>query len=81
VDVLRGNPVPLTLTLSHGEKGQAATASKIRQVGRPDTALSLAEQQRSILPLPKGEDRGEGKSDARAAHHTGIALMVRKRTF
>ena len=79
VAVLSGNPIPLTLTLSHEERGQAAADSTIQEVRRPDTALSFAEQ-RSILPLLKGEGRGEGKREARGANHTGIALMVRKRT-
>jgi hypothetical protein len=76
--VFSGNPIPLTLT--HGERGQAAADSNIREVRRPDTALSFAERQCSILPLPKGEDRGEGKREARGANHTGSALVVRSST-
>src|SRR5438128_30598 len=49
--------------------GQAAADSTIQEVRRPDTALSFAEQ-RSILPLLKGEGRGEGKREARGANHT-----------
>ena len=74
VAVLSGNPIPLTLTLprgSHGERGQAAADSNIRGVRRPDTALSFADRQRSILPLPKGEYVfsvvGTSRCDVRAA--------------
>src|SRR6266568_1639392 len=64
VALLSGNPIPLTLTLSHGEREQSAAGSIILQVRRPDTALSFAERQRSILPLPKGGGRSEGKREA-----------------
>src|SRR6266516_1617336 len=71
VAVLSGDRIPLTLTLSHGERGQAAADSNIREVRRPDTALSFADRQRSILPLPKGEYVfsvvGTSRCDVRAA--------------
>jgi len=74
--VLSGNPIPLTLTLSHEERGQAAADSTIREVRRPDTALSFAEQQRRILPLSAlpfpslltplpSDGRGEAKGERR----------------
>ena len=78
--MLSGNPIPLTLTLSHGERGQSAPGSIIREVRRPDTSMSFAERQCSILPLPKGEGRGEGKLEARGPNHTGIVLVVRSST-
>ena len=78
--MLSGNPIPLTLTLSHEERGQAAADSTIREVRRPDTALSFAERQRNTLPLPKGEGRGEGKGEDRSANHTSVALEARSST-
>src|SRR6059036_2431184 len=52
------HPIPLTLTLSHGEREQSAAGSVVREVRRADTALGCAESQRRILPLPEGEGRG-----------------------
>src|SRR6266516_4144230 len=68
VAVSNCNPIPLTLTLSHGEREQSAAASVIREVRRADTALGCAEGQWRILPLPEGEGRGEGNGDARCAN-------------
>ena len=59
--LLNGNPIPLTLTLSHGEREQPARGLVMREVRRADSALSCAKSQRRILPLPEGEGRGEGK--------------------
>ena len=64
--VSNGNPIPLTLT--HGEREQSASGSVVREVSRADTALGCAEGQWRILPLPKGEGRGEGKGDARCVN-------------
>src|SRR6266498_3326804 len=55
VAVSSGDPIPLTLTLSHGEREQSATGWVIREVRRADSALGCAERQRRILPLPEGE--------------------------
>jgi len=71
VAVSNGSRIPLTLTLSHGEREQSAAGSVVREVRRADTALGSAERQRRILPLPKREGRGEGKGDARGANGIG----------
>jgi len=55
-----GAPIPLTLTLSRGEREQSAPGLVVREVRRADTALSCAQRQRMLLPLPEGEGRGEG---------------------
>ena len=88
VAVSNGDPIPLTLTLSHGEREQPAAGSIVREVRRADTALGCAERQRRILPLHalpfpspltplpsdgRGEDRGEGKGDARCADRIGTS--------
>jgi len=62
-----GNPIPLTLTLSHGEREQSAPVSVVRGVGRLDPALGSAEEQWMDSPSPEGEGRGEGKG--------GLALV------
>src|SRR3989442_6883741 len=62
VDVSNANPIPLTLTLSHGEREQSAAGSIVREVRRADTALGCAERQRKILPLPALSGLGEGCS-------------------
>src|SRR5437867_7049304 len=61
-------PIPLTLTLSPREREQSATGSISQEVRRADTALGFADRQRNILPLPKGEGRGEGNGDVRWAN-------------
>src|SRR3989442_15711872 len=76
VPVSNGNPFPLTLTLSHGERGQSAAGSVIREVRRAQTALGCAENQRRILPLPEGEGRGEGEGDARSANRISTSPEV-----
>src|SRR5437773_3158133 len=80
VAVSNGKPIPLTLTLSRGEREQPAAGSVVREVRRADTALGCAERQRRILPLPEGvpegEGRGEGKGDARTANRVRISPEV-----
>src|SRR5438093_314839 len=76
VAVSNGKLIPLTLTLSHGEREQPAASSVVRQVRLADTALGCAERQRRILPLPKGEGWGEGGGDARSANRVGTSAEV-----
>src|SRR6266571_3811923 len=76
VAVSGGNSIPLTLTLSHGEREQPATGSVVREVRRADSALGFADNQRRILPLPEGEGRGEGDCDARCANGVGTSQEV-----
>src|SRR5439155_26214317 len=76
VAMSNGKPVPLTLTLSHGEREPPAAGSVLREVRRADTALGCAESQRRILPLPEGEGWGEGKGDARSANRVGTSPEV-----
>src|SRR6266545_1214359 len=71
VAVSNGNPIPLTLTLSHGEREYTAAGWFVREVRRADTTLGCAERQRRIPPLPEGEGRGEGKGDGRCASRVG----------
>ena len=75
--VLNCTPIPLTLTLSHGEREQLAADSVVREVCLADTALSFAERQRGILPLPEGEGRGEGKGNIGRTHSDCKELDVR----
>ena len=70
------NPIPLTLTLSHGEREQSAAGPVIREVRREDTALGCAKRQRRILPLPEREGRGEGEGDARCANSVGTSPEI-----
>src|SRR5258706_11585210 len=59
------HPIPLTLTLSHGEREQPATGSVVREVRRTDTAPGFADNQRRLLPLPERQGRGEREGDVR----------------
>src|SRR2546428_10121156 len=79
VVLLNGTPIPLTLTLSHGEREQSAAGSIIREVRRADTRLGFKERQRRILPLPRarGEGRGEGNGDTGWANHACNSHEVR----
>jgi hypothetical protein len=67
------NGIPLTLTLSHGEREQSAAVWIVREVRRADTALGFAESQRKILPLPEGEGWGEGNGDAGCTNRVGTS--------
>src|SRR3989442_16036245 len=71
VAVSNGNPIPLTLTLSHGERQHPAPGSVVREARRTDTALGFADNQRRFLPLPEGDARGEGEGHARGRNGVG----------
>ena len=74
VAVLKGKPIPLTLTLSHREREQPAAGSVVREVRPADTTLGCADSQRRLLPLPEGEGRGEGEGDARSVNRVGTEV-------
>src|SRR5207249_4625669 len=64
----------LTLTLSLGEREQPPPAANCAHTGLAKSAAGIAQSQRTILPLPKGEGRGEGKVNV--AHPTGPGVSV-----
>ena len=70
------NPIPLTLTLSHGEREQSAAGSVVREVRRADTVRGCDENQRRILPLPEGEGWGEGEADSPSGNRVGTSPEV-----
>src|SRR6266496_1634772 len=55
---------PLTLTLSLGEREQQPPALCLAHTGLANSVTGMAERRRTILPLPKGEGRGEGEQNA-----------------
>ena len=54
-------PLPLTLTLSHREREQQSARFDFFQAPLAVSELELLKRLGAILPLPKGEGRGEGK--------------------
>jgi N-glycosylase/DNA lyase len=52
---------PLTLTLSRGEREQQSTISSYSENRPANSAVRPVKRLRPILPLPRGEGRGEGK--------------------
>ncbi len=52
---------PLTLTLSLGEREQQPPGVCSAHSGLGNSVVSISERRRTILPLPKGEGRGEGE--------------------
>ena len=51
VAVSSGDPIPLTLTLSHGEREQAAAGLVLREDSRADPAFGCADSQRMVWQL------------------------------
>ena len=54
-------PFPLTLILSPGEREQPLTGFVKFASCRAEASRGFAKTLGAILPLPKGEGRGEGK--------------------
>jgi hypothetical protein len=61
--VAAGPSVPLTLTLSLGEREQQLPGACLAHIGLANSVAGMAERRRSILPLPRGEGRGEGNEN------------------
>src|SRR5437667_2873396 len=72
VAVSSGNLIPLTLTLSRGEREQSAIGSVAREVRRADTALGSAERQRNIPLSPR--ERAGVRGKLTLALRTALAL-------
>jgi len=53
---------PLTLTLSPGERGQQFGDFCLSQMNRVAARCRFARKLGTILPLPRGEGRGEGRA-------------------
>src|SRR5581483_12423509 len=53
--------IPLILTFSHREKEQQADVLRFSNTYSANSVARFARRLDAILPLPKGEGRGEGK--------------------
>jgi hypothetical protein len=58
---------PLTLTLSLREREQQASDWCLANGRWANSGTGVIEERWTILPLPKGEGRGEGEHDIRTA--------------
>src|SRR5216117_2094490 len=69
---------PLTLTLSLGEREQPPPRIPFAHTRMANSVAAMAWRRRTILPLPKGEGRGEEKENV--AHPTvpRVTEMVTK---
>ena len=59
---------PLTLSLSLREREQRASDRCLADTRLANSGTGVSERRWNILPLPKGEGRGEG--EPRVANHT-----------
>ena len=67
---------PLTLTLSPGEREQPPPGACCAPTGLANSVAGMAPQRRwTILPLPRGEGRGEGKENAALPMFDGRCSM------
>src|SRR6266511_2378488 len=72
VAVLNGNPIPLTLTLSHREREQPASDSVFRKVRRADTALGVLKASGGFSLSPR--ERAGVRGKVTLAVRTAMAL-------
>ena len=68
--------LPLSLTLSLGERERPAPRACFVQTFLVNSVLGVAQRYRTILPLPTGEGRGEGKENVVFATVPWLILVV-----
>src|SRR6266496_1561213 len=66
---------PLTLTLSLGEREQPPPGLCLAHTGLANSVAGMPQKRRTILPLPRGEGRSDGKETV--AHPTVSSLSPR----
>ncbi len=72
VAVSNSKPIPLTLTLSHGEREQPAAGSVVREVRRADTALGALKASGGFSLSPR--ERAGVRGKVTLAVRTALAL-------